>query len=96
MTLLSTVAGVILVVYAVVYLLYAGRSALDVVQGKRQLGDVALQIFGGAAILVAGAVIYLQLNAAIGVGSQANDPYFFEWVNDLLKQISDGSLPTLD
>lgn len=95
MVLIFTIAGVGLVIYALLNFLTGLGRAKDTTEGKIDLKTAAIAIFGGFLLLLALVVFFLQSLAAVGVGSQAADPYSFNWVSNLFKDMMTGGLPQL-
>jgi uncharacterized membrane protein len=98
MNIFFTIAGIAVIVVALLLLLsgfFGKKGAKSVAEGDVEPQKAVLYVIGGFVIALLVVVLYRQVLAAVGQGSEAGDPHIFEWVRWLVKQATDGSLPML-
>jgi hypothetical protein len=98
MTLVATVAG-LLGIWAAIRLLKAGvtgdKGAIAVAEGNSKGVDGFTAILAGGALILVAILIYLQILAAVGQGSQADNPYIFNWIGLRAEEIFGDGLPQI-
>lgn len=90
-----TIAGVATVVIGVLFLLSAYGRAKKTADGEVEIKKTLTGILGAFLFIIGSIALFLQILAAAGVGSQANDPYAFNWISGLIKSMMNGELPQL-